>query len=95
MTTIPNGGTADLGKIQNKELRALIRAARAAGWTVWKTHRNHLRFRPPAGSTCGPVGDHQDHRAGGRTLTHGTTDSDVKGLQALRSDLRRAGLEGV
>lgn len=95
MATIPNGGTADLGKIQNKELRAIILAARAAGWTVWKTHRNHLRFRPPADSPEPCKGDHQDHRAGGRTLTHGTTDSDVKGLRALRSDLRRAGLEGV
>lgn len=95
MTTIPNGGTSDLGKIQNKELREIILIARAAGWSVWKTHRNHLRFKPPAGSLQPREGDHEDHRAGGRTLTHGTTDSDRRGLHALRSDLRRAGLEGV
>jgi hypothetical protein len=94
---IANGGTSDLGKIKDKDMVELILIARAAGWLVWKTKRSHLRFRPPApaGSPCPDTGDHEDHRGGGRTLTHGTTDSDVYGMKKFRADLRRAGLEGV
>lgn len=98
MKTIPNGGTADLGNIRSRELLEIVKIARAADWTVWKTRRGHLRFRPPAGSprpVDGRTADHEDHRAGGRTLTHGTTDSDSNALQLFRADLRRAGLQGV
>jgi hypothetical protein len=95
--TIPNGGVSDLGKL-SKEMKDVVRIAREAKWTVWKTRKGHLRFRPPAGSTRprdGQTGDHEDHRSGGRTLTHGTTDSDVNGVNLFRADLRREGLEGV
>jgi predicted RNA binding protein YcfA (HicA-like mRNA interferase family) len=95
--TIPTGGTEKLGKIKCKEMAEIIRIARAAGWTVWRTRGCHFRFRPPAGSP-GPrrgAGDHEDNRAGGRTLTHGSSDSDANGLKNFRADLRRAGLDGV
>lgn len=92
---IPNGGTSDLGKIKDKEMAELILIARAAGWLVWKTKKSHLRFRPPAGSPGPCGGDHEDHRGGGTTLTHGSTDSDVYAMKKFRADLRRAGLDGV
>lgn len=81
-----------------KELREIIKIAQGAGWEVWKTSRSHFRFRPPAGSPMPrrPEGsDHEDHRGGGRTLTHGSTGSDVNGLDNLRADLRGYGLEGL
>ncbi|UTN93064.1 HicA-like toxin [Streptomyces phage Marky] len=80
----------------SKELREIIKIAQSEGWSVWKTARSHFRFRPPAGST-GPrcPSNHEDHRGGGRTLTHGSTGSDTKGLDNLRADLRGYGLEGV
>lgn len=93
--TIPNG-TARLGKIKDKEMREVIAIARAANWTVWRTKGGHLRFRPPAGSPRpAAAGDHEDNRGGGRTLTHGTSDSDQNGMKNFRADLRREGLEGV
>lgn len=99
--TIPNGdarrtlSARDLRGI-SKELREIIKIAQAAGWECWKTNRSHFRFRAPAGSPIPrkPAG-HQDHRSGSRTLTHGSTGSDTKGLDNLRADLRGYGLDEV
>lgn len=100
--TIPNGSTQprrlsnrDLRGIP-KELREIIQTAQAAGWDVWKTNRSHFRLRPPAGSPLPRRPEnHEDHRGGSRTLTHGSTDSDTKALDNFRADLRGYGLEGV
>jgi hypothetical protein len=49
-----------------KEIMPLVKAARAAGWTVTRTERGHIKFMPPSGSAwpmyhCG--GTPSDHRA--------------------------------
>ncbi|AWY07541.1 HicA-like toxin [Streptomyces phage LazerLemon] len=98
--TIPNGEPRRLTPREMrgmpKELREIVKAAQGAGWSVWKTRRSHLRFRPPAGSPRPRVpSGHEDHRAGATSLTTGTTPSDMRGLDNLRADLRGYGLEGV
>lgn len=100
MMTIPNGARRtitgrELRQIP-REMREIIKLAQDQGWSVWKTQRNHFRFRPPAGSPQpGRPAGHEDNRAGGRTLTHGSTDSDRRAMSYFRTELRRAGLEGV
>ncbi len=100
MTTIPSGGQRTLSQRDlrgvPKEMREIIKIAQKAGWSVWRTSKSHFRFRPPAGSPRPRVPDnHVDHRGGGRTLTHGSTDSDRNGLDNFRADLRGYGLDGV
>jgi hypothetical protein len=102
VTTIPNGGQRQRVLTDRemrgipKELREIIKIAQKAGWSCWKTSKNHFRFRPPAGSPLPRVpAGHEDHRGGGRTLTHGSTDSDRNGLDNFRADLRGYGLDGV
>jgi hypothetical protein len=80
--TIPNGRRAltprELRCIKHKELRAIVRVALDAGWEVWKTKSNHLRFRPPAGSPRPRVpAGHEDHR-GGATSAQTCAGTDSK-----------------
>lgn len=46
-----------------KELRPLVRAAIAAGWTVTKTGGGHLRFRSPTGALVFAPSTPSDHRS--------------------------------
>lgn len=49
----------------HRDLRPLVRAARAGGWTVDYTNRGHLRLTSPTGAvvvTGGTPSDHTAHR---------------------------------
>ena len=62
-----------------KELKRLIRIARAQGWTVEATRKGHWWFRPP------------DPTAG-QVLVAGTP-SDHRALRNAKAKLRQAGLD--
>lgn len=60
------------------ELKAIIKTAETAGWTVTRTKGNHVRFLP-TDKTQSPI------------ISSGTP-SDWRSLKNLTSQLRRAGL---
>lgn len=60
----------------HRDLRPLVRAARAAGWTVDHTRRGHLRLTSPTGAV----------------VVTGGTPSDFRAPQHLRSRRRKEGL---
>lgn len=59
----------------HKDIKDLARRLRAQGWTVAPTRSHHVRFLSPAG---------------GSTIS-ASTPGDHRGLQNLRSRLRRLG----
>lgn len=60
----------------HRDFRPLVRAARAAGWTVDNTARGHLRLTSPTGAV----------------VVTGGTPSDYRAPRHLRSRLRKEGL---
>lgn len=61
----------------NSDMRRLVKAARAEGWTVEPTKGSHVRFVSPRGM---------------QVIASGSV-SDQRGIKNLRADLRRAGLK--
>ena len=61
----------------HRDLRGLVKAAMAAGWSVDVTTSGHARFRSPDGVT---------------TVIAGRTPGDKRAIKNVRSSLERAGL---
>lgn len=59
-----------------KDVRAIIRSARRAGWSVGFTNGGHLRFHAPSGVT----------------IYAASTPSDPRSIANLRAHLKRCGL---
>jgi hypothetical protein len=64
----------------HRDLKDVVTRAKRAGWSVEPTRGGHLRFCPPA-------------KLGGPCLYTASTPSDRRGLDNLRAQLRRAGLD--
>jgi hypothetical protein len=62
------------------EIRRLLKAAVAAGWTVSTTNKSHYRIDPPEGVDERPIG-------------LASTPSDRNGWRLVRSRMRRAGID--
>ena len=48
--------------MRSKDIRSLIRVAKAQGWAVDTTKGNHVRFTSPAGEVVVTSGTPSDHR---------------------------------
>lgn len=66
-----------ISKINNREVRAILKVAQAAGFTVELRKGGHIKVTSPTGAFI--------------FMSH--TPSDVRALHRVRSDLRRLGLE--
>lgn len=63
----------------NKQIKRLVRHARAQGWRTEFTRGGHMKWLPPEGPF----------------VISSATPSDGHAIDNLRADLRRHGLEGV